>query len=283
MKVEEHLLKSLFVMAEVVEARDPYTGGHLWRVSQLSLILAQDAGLAPAAAARVALGGFLHDLGKIGIPDAILNKPGFLTDDEYEIVKTHPHIGLRLLGDHLLADLVRDAILLHHERPDGRGYPQGMGGELIPLDARMVGIADGFDAMTSARPYRQGMPIARALEIIEEHLGSQFDGALGRRFVALGRAGRLDHVVGHSEPGIPLQLCPMCGPTIVVRRDHRQGDSIYCRHCGGEVTVDRSGGRLTVHPTGRRGAAADLEPQPDYALIDELVAQAAARLAGAFA
>ena len=270
----EHLIKSLFIMAALVEARDPYTGGHLWRVSQFSRILAEDLGLAPREVARIALGGFLHDLGKIGVADSILNKPGKLTNEEYEVIKTHPNVGARLLADHPLAEMVREAVLMHHETPDGRGYPQSLTGEAIPLVARIVGLADAFDAMTSTRPYRRGMPKARAEEIIRENLDRQFDAAVGDRFLALSSKGTLDHIIGHSEPGIPIQECPMCGPTIVLRRGHRTGTLVYCRHCGGEAEVRNETGTITLVSTGRHGGARELEPDIEMLLIRELVSEA---------
>lgn len=122
------LVASLLVMAWMVEARDPYTGGHLWRVSRYAELLAEALGWQPADIARVAIGGFLHDLGKIGIPDAILTKRERLTDDEYDVIRTHPDIGARLLAGHPLAALVNDAVLFHHERPDGNGYPRKRSG-----------------------------------------------------------------------------------------------------------------------------------------------------------
>ena len=127
----EDLLKSLYVMASLVEARDPYTGGHLWRVSQFSHLTARDCGLGETDAARIALGGFLHDLGKVGVPDAILNKPDRLTAAEYDVIKTHPEIGSRLLSGHPLAEMVRAAVLSHHETPDGNGYPQRLSATAI--------------------------------------------------------------------------------------------------------------------------------------------------------
>lgn len=275
----EHLLKSLFVMASMVEARDPYTGGHLWRVSQFSRILAENGGAPANEVARIALGGFLHDLGKIGVPDAILNKPDRLTDEEYEVIKTHPEVGSRLLADHPLAELARSAILSHHETPDGRGYPHGLSGAAISQEASIVGVCDAFDAMTSTRPYRKGMPTEKALNIIKENLGRQFHEEWGQRFIRLGESGRLDHIVGHSEPGIPLQACPMCGPTIVITRRHLHGDHVYCRSCGGEASVDRRDGRLSIAPTGKRGSKRDLEPEIDNNLLDELVMESGRHLA----
>jgi hypothetical protein len=274
----EDLLTSLLVMAWMVEARDPYTGGHLWRVSRFSRLLAIDAGLAESDVARIALGGFLHDLGKISIPDHILGKKDRLTDDEYAVIKTHPEVGWRMLASHPLAQLAEAAVRAHHETPDGGGYPRGLAGTAVPLDARIVGICDAFDAMTSTRPYRRGMPIAKALAIIAENLGRQFDHDFGTRFVALGRAGQLDHIVGHSDEGIPLHECVMCGPTLVQRRGQKAGDHIYCRSCSGEYLAEERAGRLAAVPTGRMGGPRELEPEADTALIAGVVRESARAL-----
>ena len=267
----EHLLKSLFIMASMVEARDPYTGGHLWRVSQFSRMLAENGGLPVSDIARIALGGFLHDLGKISVPDAILNKSGKLTYEEYDIIKTHPEVGSRLLSDHPLADLARPAVLSHHEMPNGRGYPHGLSGAQINLDASIVGVCDAFDAMTSTRPYRKGMPTDVALGIIQTNLGSQFHTEWGTSLISLGKSGRLDHIIGHSEFGIPLQECPICGPTIVVNRHHKHDDHVYCRSCGDEAQVKREGGHIYTISTGLMGNFKNLEPEIDNSLLDELV------------
>ncbi|CAK0743121.1 hypothetical protein CCP4SC76_1270006 [Gammaproteobacteria bacterium] len=129
MPLQSELLKSLFSLSMIVEARDPYTGGHLWRVSQFSRLLAQAAGLSPRTAALAELGGFLHDLGKVGVPDAILNKPGRLDDDEFSVIRTHPTVGQRLLNPHPLSHLAMEAVAGHHEMPNGRGYPIGLNGD----------------------------------------------------------------------------------------------------------------------------------------------------------
>ncbi len=274
----KHLLQSLFVMAWMVEARDPYTGGHLWRVSQYSRLLSQEADLPDADIARITLGGFLHDLGKISVPDAILNKPDRLTDKEYEIIKTHPEVGARLLAGHPLAPLAHTAVLHHHERPDGAGYPQRLVGTNVPLDARIVSICDAFDAMTSTRPYRHGMAIPQVLGIIESNLDQQFDRTLGTSFLALGHAGTFDHIAGHTDHGIPLQECPVCGPTIVVRRNHHDGDRVYCRNCGNEAKVRHQDGKVCAILTGRKGSARDLEPEADLDVIGELLRASTAAL-----
>lgn len=268
------LLASLFVMAWFVEARDPYTGGHLWRVSRYARLLATAAGLSAAEVARIGMGGFLHDLGKIGVPDAILRKPDRLTGNEYTVIRTHPEMGARMLAGHPLADMVRESILSHHERPDGNGYPHRLARDAIPLEARIVAICDAFDAMTSTRPYRRGMDRDQALAIIADNLGAQFEGELGEQFIGLGRAGHLNHVLGHSDEGVPLQACPVCGPTLVVRRGQQPGEHIYCRNCGSEFVLEPGDDGPVATVTGRVGTAADLEVIADEALVARLVAEA---------
>jgi hypothetical protein len=278
MQLKEGLLSSLLIMAWMVEARDPYTGGHLWRVSRFARLLAQESGLPDDDVARISIGGFLHDLGKVGVPDHILNKKDRLTDEEYEVIKTHPEVGWRMLAGHPLAQLAKAAVRAHHEMPDGKGYPQGLSGNDIPLDARIVGICDAFDAMTSTRPYRRGMPIDKALSIIAENLGRQFDQTFGERFLALGRSARLDHIVGHSDEGIPLHECMMCGPTLVLKREQQPGDHVYCHSCSGEYETVLAAGQLATRPTGRMGKPKDLEPEADTALIASLVRESAQAL-----
>lgn len=264
-------------MAYTVESRDPYTGGHLWWVAQYGRMLAEHMGLDRHEVAKVMVGGFLHDLGKVGIPDAILRKPGALTEEELAVIRTHPVVGARLLVEHPLAGLVGDAVAYHHERPDGGGYPYGLAGGDIPLQARLVGVCDAFDAMTSHRPYRAGMPMERALEIVRDQRGRQFDAAAAEAFCALPTE-ELAHVQGHSDDGIPLRECPMCGPTLVVRRDQRPGALLHCRSCAGtfELTVD--GG---VRPTGATATPAQMEPEPDLPLIRDLIGAAARHISAA--
>ena len=125
--------------------------------------------------------------------------------------------------------------------------------------------------MTSTRPYRKGMPVSQALGIIAQNLGSQFDREMGEHFVALGQGGELDHIVGHSDSGIPLQVCLMCGPTIAVARTHAPGMNLYCPSCTGEYATQDAGGGLQLVATGRKGLPADLEPQVDQDVIDDVV------------
>ena len=275
---QEDLLTSLLVMAWMVEARDPYTGGHLWRVSQFSQLLASRAELPDKDVSRISVGAFLHDLGKISVPDHILGKKDKLTDEEYAVIKTHPEVGWRMLSSHPLARLAEEAIRSHHETPDGKGYPRGLQSVDISIDARIVGICDAFDAMTSTRPYRKGMPVEKALSIIEENLGRQFDRQMGALFVQIGRKGELDHIVGHSDLGIPLQICVMCGPTIAVKRSHALGSQVYCPACTGEYEVGKSGGLFQITPTGKTGDAEGLAPEVDVDVISDVVRASARAL-----
>ncbi len=270
--MQEGLLRSLMLMAWMVEARDPYTGGHLWRVARMAETLGRSLGLAELEVRRIALAGFLHDLGKIGIPDAVLRKPGKLDDDEYAVIKTHPGIGQRILAEHPLAHLVMDVVFHHHETPDGRGYPAGLTATAIPFDARLVGICDAFDAMTSTRPYRKGMPIATALDIIESAAGTQFDAALAARLVALGRDGELDHIVGHTDQGIPLGVCVSCGPVIERQRSARAGDHADCPACNARYEWQPGNAGLHAAAVGKTHGSLSL-PLPDTSLMATLVAE----------
>lgn len=268
------MLATLFQMAWFVEARDPYTGGHLWRVSRYAQLLATEAGYSDVLVAQAGLGGFLHDIGKIGIPDAILRKPGKLTDAEYAIIKTHPDIGLRMLASHPLMSLVSDGVHLHHERPDGKGYPLALTRDVIPAIAKVIGICDAFDAMTSYRPYRKGMSIEHALNELRNNAGTQFDERLVPKMEILWQQGKLQHIQGHSDDGIQLQQCVMCGPTLVLTREHAKGDHLYCSNCTGEYVLEPDDeGRLSVVATGEMGTPKDLEPQADQRLIAAVIAE----------
>lgn len=269
----EDLLHTLYSMAFLVEARDPYTGGHLWRVSQYSTRLALACGFSKQDAVIAGLGGFLHDLGKVGVPDRILNNPGKLSKAEYAVMKTHPSLGAQVLQGHPLAPLAMDAVSGHHERIDGRGYPSGLSGRKIPESARIVGIADAFDAMTSTRPYRQGMPVATAIEQIKVNLDKQFDLHYGRRFIELALSNELDGIIGHSDDGIPMHACPLCGPVVVVHKHQKAGDKVFCRVCGNGFALEKQQGKMALKPTMQKGDAIDLQAFIDHDLFNRLLAE----------
>jgi len=161
-------------LATALDARDPYTAGHSDRVSVLSVAICKQLHLAPADIEVVRLGALLHDIGKIGVPDDVLRKPGALTEAEFDIIKQHPVIGARMLRSVPFLAPHIPIVELHHERPDGRGYPIGLRGDEIPLDARIVHVADAYDAMTSARAYRGARPSSEALRELWRCAGTAF-------------------------------------------------------------------------------------------------------------
>lgn len=272
--IEKPLLKSLAMMASVIEARDAYTGGHLWRVSRYCQQLAEAAGLPDKMVFLSRLGGFLHDIGKISIPDGILGKRGELSDAEYEVVKTHPGIGATLIREHPLGDLALAAIHQHHEWIDGSGYPDRLQGDQISIIARIVSIADAFDALTSTRPYRRGVVALAAVDALKTGHGSQFDAGLLGAFMEAVQKDALRDVVGHSEPGMPMLNCPACGPVIAVPGDAQDGDIGYCRVCGKGHRLHRDGDGFVLEPTGLMGTADDLKPCAETRCIDAFISRA---------
>ena len=174
---------AIAALANAVEAKDPTTERHCQRLANLAARLGAQAGLEGIELEAVAYGALLHDVGKIGVPEAILTKPGPLDSDEWEMMRRHPEIGERICLPLASAGLFSPIVRHHHERWDGRGYPDGLRGEAIPLGARIVGIVDSFDAMTHDRPYRRGMQPALAVNELWRESGGQFDRALVPLFV----------------------------------------------------------------------------------------------------
>ena len=174
-------------LANALDARDHYTAGHSKRVSDLASATAAALQLPPEDVERIRTGALLHDIGKIGVADAVLQKTGRLTDEEFELVKQHPVIGRRILeGVQGLAQFI-PAVELHHENWDGTGYPKGQSAHQTPVDARIIHIADAYDAMTTDRSYRRGLTHERAIEILFEYAGTQFDPYIVPAFANLPR------------------------------------------------------------------------------------------------
>jgi HD-GYP domain-containing protein (c-di-GMP phosphodiesterase class II) len=174
-------------LANALDARDRYTSGHSSRVSQLSCATAVAMGLGPEDIERIRIGALLHDIGKIGIADSVLQKPGRLTSEEFAIVKQHPVIGRRILeGVQGLAPYLA-AVELHHENWDGTGYPKGQSRWETPVDARIIHVSDAYDAMTTNRSYRQGMAHEQAIRELIRCAGTQFDPAIVELFAKLPR------------------------------------------------------------------------------------------------
>jgi len=182
-------LSAVYALVSVVEARDPYVYGHSRRVNTYAVALAEAIGLSPDEVSKVSTAALLHDIGKIGIPDKVLNKKGKLNGENWEAIKAHPRLGANIVGN--IPNLVpcASSILHHHERWDGSGYPEGLKGEEIPIEARILAIADTFEAMTSARPYRPALSRKEVIKELRQGAGIQFDPKLVEVFVGLIEAG----------------------------------------------------------------------------------------------
>ena len=199
-RLEQLFLASIQSLADALEVKDKYTHGHSVRVAKYCVAIAQRLALTSEAVEDIELGGRVHDIGKIGVREEVLNKNDRLTEDEYAHVMTHPMVGWRILQP-LLRDKPRalNIVRFHHERYDGRGVPDGLSGDNIPLEARIAAVADTFDAMTSARPYRPGLKVEIALAEIKRCSGTQFDPEVADAFLDLVAEGQLnDTIAEHS-------------------------------------------------------------------------------------
>jgi diguanylate cyclase (GGDEF)-like protein/putative nucleotidyltransferase with HDIG domain len=176
-------LSAVLVLAETIDLRDSGTAAHSQTVGRYAEATARNLGLSPAQVERVRLAGILHDIGKLGVPDNILQKPAALSAAEWAEMRKHPELGARILAGANLDD-ISGWVLAHHERPDGSGYPAGLGDDEIALEAKILAVADSFEAMTSDRVYRPAMPVADAIEELRRHGGSQFDAAVVEALVA---------------------------------------------------------------------------------------------------
>jgi putative nucleotidyltransferase with HDIG domain len=170
-------------LIQILEAKDPYTRGHTERVASYSMALANRLGLAQEDLRRILFGSLLHDVGKMGLRDDIINKPGPLTPEEWTLMKLHPVVGAQIVEKMEFLTGAVDIVRHHHESWDGRGYPDGLAGEKIPLIARIVTVADSFDAMTTDRPYRKALSVEEALRRLDESAGIQFDPHIARVFI----------------------------------------------------------------------------------------------------
>ncbi len=177
-----HVVSSL---ASAIDAKDTYTNGHSSRVAEYSREIARQYGYEEKQLDEIYMMGLLHDVGKIGIPDAVINKPAKLTEDEYEIIKTHPVLGAKILGKIKEMPSLQMGARWHHERYDGKGYPDQLSGKDIPEGARIIAVADSYDAMTSHRSYRKSLPQGVVREEIENGMGTQFDPEFARIMIGM--------------------------------------------------------------------------------------------------
>ncbi len=191
--IEQSHLSTLTSMALLIEAKDPYTHGHSQRVHDLSVLAAQRMGLPKPEIELLNLGAGLHDIGKIGVNDGILNKSEPLSDQEWDMIRLHPQIGYDVLEPvHFLTKGHLDLVRYHHERVDGNGYPDGLEGDQVPEIVRILTVADAFDAMSSSRAYRRGMPCDRIIEELKRCSGTQFDARIVKLFIEMIQAGEIE-------------------------------------------------------------------------------------------
>jgi putative two-component system response regulator len=176
-ELEEAYLDTIHRLALAAEYKDEDTGDHIMRMSRYSALLAEKLGLSSDEVKNILYAAPMHDIGKIGIPDSILLKPGKLTEEEFSIMKTHSIIGANLLAysKSEILQVAEQIAISHHEKWNGKGYPQGLSGDNIPLSGRIVGLADVFDALTSKRPYKEAFSLEKAVDIIKKDRGQHFD------------------------------------------------------------------------------------------------------------
>ncbi len=177
-KLERMSMQIVKALSGAIDAKDTYTNGHSTRVAEYAREIARRAGFPKEAQDNIYMMGLLHDVGKIGVPDAIINKPAKLSDEEYAVIRSHPVMGSDILGNITEFPMLSTGAKWHHERYDGKGYPDGISGEEIPTEARIIAIADAYDAMSSKRSYRNVLPQAQIRAEVEEGKGTQFDPVL---------------------------------------------------------------------------------------------------------
>jgi putative nucleotidyltransferase with HDIG domain len=202
------MLDLVRALVSSIDAKDPYTSGHSERVAFTCRELARRMALSTEEVEQVYLAGLLHDIGKIGTPEAILTKAGLLDAEERRIINRHPVVSARILGSVHRLQPIRLAVLHHHERLDGSGYPEGLRGDAIPLLARIVGLADAFDAMTSNRPYRPMLPLEYVVREIERNVGIQFDLRVVDALMGLGPARLMEQFAQRPTAAVPELLVP---------------------------------------------------------------------------
>jgi HD-GYP domain-containing protein (c-di-GMP phosphodiesterase class II) len=176
-------------MNQLLDLKDLNTGVHSTRLAEWAVRIGRDLGLDDECLRDLEAAAILHDIGKIGVPDAILRKPAKLTDEEYAVIKKHPEYGWAVLRAVPGFERVSLFVLHHHEAFNGTGYPAGLRGDEIPIGSRIVSVMDSFDAMVSSRPYRKGLPLDEAIRRLEADMGKQFDPIVTPKFIALARAG----------------------------------------------------------------------------------------------
>jgi putative nucleotidyltransferase with HDIG domain len=236
--VEQACQDTLLVLADAIEMRDHYTVGHTWRVTNIAVEIARELGWGEAKLEEVRMGGMLHDVGKIAVDNAILGKPEPLTDDEYARMKVHPERGANLLRNAKFLQPVVPYCLYHHERWDGTGYPFELRENEIPVEGRLIAVADTFDAMTSTRPYRKGLDSSTAIHALVEGRGTQFDPAIVDALLACHEKGRIEGVLQEYRKNETRSIiCPFCRTPVHPRAEMAVGSDVVCPVCQFRIRI----------------------------------------------
>jgi HD-GYP domain-containing protein (c-di-GMP phosphodiesterase class II) len=212
-------------MSSAIDARDAYTRGHSRRVGRYARGIGRQLQLAHDDCERLYLTGLLHDIGKIGVPDRVLLKAGRLSDDEFDLIKQHPEIGYRILEPIAELSFALPGVLHHHERIDGQGYPHGLGGEEIPFSARILAVADAYDAMTSSRTYRTAMSTEKAQGVLADGAGQQWDRPIVAAFLRVlkdAAAAQAAQDVTKDSLGDSTDFFVLAGDTSVLDDEHEE-------------------------------------------------------------
>ena len=264
-KLEQAYHDTLIALSNAIELRDHYTVGHTWRVTNFALETARSLGWDEEKLQEVEMGGVLHDIGKIAVDDSILRKPSRLTDEEFAKMKIHPERGARMMQDiEFLLPLI-PYCLYHHERYDGRGYPHGMEAENIPVEGRLLAVADTFDAMTSHRPYRRGLAPEIALEELEKGKGTQFDPVMVDGFMKAYKDGRIERILQDYHKSARSIACPFCSTYVPLNDQTEAGDEVSCTVCHRRLAVCEENGayygeQITGTQTPRRVSTVTAAP-----------------------
>ena len=248
--LKEYFLETIGSLSAVIEARDPYTQGHTWRVTQYAKELATELGWPPEKLREVEMAGLLHDIGKIGVSDSVLLKPAPLSTGEFEVMKAHTSIGAEIVSHLSFLSFCMPYVRYHQEKFDGSGYPEGLKGEAIPVEGRLLAVADTFDAMTTNRPYRAGMEPELALEELKRCAGSQFDPEMVKSFVRCWEKGRLHEILFTERGSNQVATCPRCRGLKHLRGGLKGGEAFQCSVCRTALVVQPEGGRWTLQEEG---------------------------------
>jgi diguanylate cyclase (GGDEF)-like protein/putative nucleotidyltransferase with HDIG domain len=313
LRLEDEFLRLARRWGEAIEAKDRFTQGHCERVADLACAIAERAGFDARALFWFRIGALLHDVGKLIVPAEVLNKPGKLTDDEWALVRSHPTVGVEMLADTEFPWDVRPIVESHHERWDGRGYPAGLAGDDIPLVARILGVADVYDALTSVRSYKRALTHDEAMAILRQDVGTQFDPTVFALFEEVEptwreRAAELARTVDEpreeprAEPipagmdaltGLPVRaaLLAEAARVLAARQSSARPTALLALDVDGMRALDarlgRAGGDALLHRVGellsRHTRASDVVARAGddrfLVLLPDLDAPAAARMA----